>query len=76
MPIYEYTCHRCHHEFEELVRSMSGRSKPVCPECGGRRVGRRQSVFAAHQASGKSCPLPEGACDRTACASAECPMMR
>ena len=48
---------------------MSGRSKPVCPECGG-----RQSVFAAHQASGTSCPLPEGACDRTA--SGECPMMR
>ena len=76
MPIYEYRCHRCHHEFEELARSMSGRSKPVCPECGGTRVSRKQSVFAAHQASGGPCPLPDGACGNTACASGEYPMTR
>ena len=55
---------------------MSGRSKPVCPKCGGMRVSRKQSVFMAHQASGGPCSLPDGACDNTPCASGECPMTR
>ncbi len=32
MPIYEYSCTACGHEFEELVR---GDEKPVCPSCEG-----------------------------------------
>lgn len=30
MPIYEYICQSCTHEFETLVR---GETQPVCPEC-------------------------------------------
>ena len=32
MPIYEYRCGSCEHEFEELV-SM-GAPAPPCPKCG------------------------------------------
>jgi len=32
MPVYEYQCTSCSHEFEELV-SMSGGSMVACPEC-------------------------------------------
>ncbi len=30
MPIYEYFCEKCHHEFEELV---FGDEVPICPHC-------------------------------------------
>jgi putative FmdB family regulatory protein len=32
MPLYEYSCRKCHHEFETLVRP--GDASPSCPECG------------------------------------------
>ena len=30
MPIFEYSCRSCHHQFEALVR---GTKSPKCPEC-------------------------------------------
>lgn len=32
MPIYEYACRSCDHEFERIVRA--GAPNPPCPECG------------------------------------------
>lgn len=32
MPIYEYRCKKCGHEFEELV-SSSDSTAPECPSC-------------------------------------------
>lgn len=31
MPIYEYSCAACNHEFEEIIL---GDEEPVCPQCG------------------------------------------
>ncbi len=31
MPIYEYACRSCHHEFERILRA--GAPNPDCPEC-------------------------------------------
>ena len=45
MPLYEYACKSCGHQFEMLVR---GSETPVCPTCQGTTLERRQSVFAAH----------------------------
>jgi putative FmdB family regulatory protein len=45
MPLYEYACKQCRHEFEALVR---GAEAPECPACRGRELERRLSVFAAH----------------------------
>ena len=41
MPIYEYVCAACAHEFEKLVRKNL---TPPCPSCGGTRVERRFSL--------------------------------
>jgi putative FmdB family regulatory protein len=35
MPIYEYQCQTCGHEFEALV---FGRETPRCPSCEGEKV--------------------------------------
>ncbi|MBQ7608559.1 MAG: zinc ribbon domain-containing protein [Desulfovibrionaceae bacterium] len=40
MPIYEYGCRKCGHEFEELVFSDAA---PNCPECGSNDVEKRMS---------------------------------
>ena len=36
MPIYEYHCHQCQHEFEELVDFSE--AAPDCPVCSGNEV--------------------------------------
>ncbi len=46
MPIYEYVCMECECHFEELVRQTD--ASPSCPDCGGARVVKQYSVFAAH----------------------------
>ena len=43
IPIYEYSCHGCGHDFEALVR---GSSTPTCPECGGEDLERQFSLPA------------------------------
>ncbi|MCX7428258.1 MAG: zinc ribbon domain-containing protein, partial [Planctomycetia bacterium] len=45
MPIYEYVCRDCGHQFEWLVR---GEEKPSCPSCGRERLTKQLSVPAAH----------------------------
>ncbi|MGB2984433.1 MAG: zinc ribbon domain-containing protein [Phycisphaerae bacterium] len=69
MPIYEYTCLSCNHEFEELLRSMSAENAVRCPACRSRKVTRKPSVFAARQDASKSaggscsqCCDPNGPC--------------
>jgi putative FmdB family regulatory protein len=49
MPIYEYVCMQCETHFEELVGLRD--SDPGCPSCGGERVAKQLSVFAAHGSS-------------------------
>ena len=36
MPIFEYRCDDCGHEFEELVLKTSGPSR--CPKCGKKKL--------------------------------------
>ena len=42
MPIYEYRCPNCSHEFEELVGISE--PPPECPACGGKEVTRLLST--------------------------------
>jgi putative FmdB family regulatory protein len=46
MPMYEYVCMKCESHFEELV--SLGAPDPECPDCGGAKVSKQFSVFAAH----------------------------
>lgn len=34
MPIYEYECSKCHHIFEEWVKTSEAHNVCACPECG------------------------------------------
>ena len=34
MPIYEYTCPKCHETFEEWVRNIDDHDEQPCPKCG------------------------------------------
>ena len=51
MPLYEYVCRQCGHQFEVLVR---GGEAPECPACHGQELERRLSVFAARTAAAPS----------------------
>ena len=43
MPLFEYRCGECRHEFEALVTA----SRPaVCPKCASRTLEKQLSVFA------------------------------
>lgn len=41
MPLYEYACEKCSHEFEALV---FGDEQVACPECDSERIRRLLSV--------------------------------
>lgn len=43
MPIFEYICEGCEHEFEALVY---GGQKAECPKCHGKKLAPQLSVFA------------------------------
>jgi putative FmdB family regulatory protein len=57
MPLYEYTCQKCEHPFEALVRDGT---TVECPECHSRKVERRLSVPARPRSATS---LPVGGCD-------------
>ena len=55
MPIYEYGCQACGHQFEKLIRNAGDLPKN-CPSCGQPRLKKRFSTFAAKVAA------PAGGC--------------
>ncbi|MFN0008120.1 MAG: FmdB family zinc ribbon protein [Planctomycetota bacterium] len=60
MPVYEYVCRRCAHEFEELVM---GGERPACPECRSGDLEKKFSLFAAGGEAG----APEGSFGAGSC---------
>jgi putative FmdB family regulatory protein len=63
MPLYEYHCTQCDHDFEMLVREGT---ELKCPACDGTDLEKQLSVFAvgpeSSRASGTTAPAPCGAC--------------
>jgi putative FmdB family regulatory protein len=60
MPIYEYICKECHHQFEAL---LYGKEKAECPKCHAKKLEPQLSVFAVSAKGGAtSSPRPSGAC--------------
>ena len=60
MPLFEYACKHCDHQFEALVRASE---TPECPSCHRTDLERRLSTFAAHT-NGASSAEPMSACGR------------
>jgi putative FmdB family regulatory protein len=62
MPIFEYVCKECQHQFEALVY---GKEKAACPKCQSKKLEPQLSVFAV-SAKGNSAPArtagPCGSC--------------
>jgi putative FmdB family regulatory protein len=70
MPIYEYACLSCGHEFEELVR---GDERPACPGCGKSLLERRMSATTGHIASGAAaCPSRDNCAMSSHCCGPNC----
>jgi putative FmdB family regulatory protein len=73
MPIYEYKCSKCEHEFEQLVKSMDHKEAITCPGCGSRKVEKRLSVFAAQGGSPAAAPPGPTGCQGCGQAGGSCP---
>ena len=58
MPIYEYTCRDCGHDFEELV---FGAETVPCPRCAHEGTEKRLSAFAVGSDAPQPVPAP-GSC--------------
>jgi len=60
VPIFEYVCSDCHHQFETLVTRDR---PPSCPTCHGLALEKQLSVFAVSAKSGPSeRPVAAGPC--------------
>ena len=60
MPIYEYICQKCHHQFEAL---LYGKEKAECPKCHATKLEPQLSVFAVSaKGSAPSASPTRGAC--------------
>jgi len=64
MPLYEYECRSCHHQFELLVRESTTLE---CPACHGTELEKQLSVFAVSAPGGSKAEVsrasaPCGAC--------------
>ena len=54
MPIYEYECRDCRHDFELLVQTGAS---PVCPACASVSLQKRLSAFAVGGAAAAASAL-------------------
>jgi putative FmdB family regulatory protein len=59
MPIFEYVCKECQHEFEALIY---GKEKVVCPKCESKKLEPKLSVFAVSAKSNSATSMPSGPC--------------
>jgi putative FmdB family regulatory protein len=59
MPIFEYVCQACDHQFEALVY---GTEKAECPKCRSKRLAPQLSVFAVSAKGSSPQPSSGGAC--------------
>jgi putative FmdB family regulatory protein len=65
MPIFEYICKECRHQFETL---LYGKQKPECPKCHATRLEPQLSVFAVSAKGSTVSPSGAGT-ERSACGS-------
>jgi putative FmdB family regulatory protein len=70
MPIFEYVCKECEHEFEALV---FGKQKAECPKCQSKKLELQLSVFAVSAKSGATQPSVSAAGPCGSCGDARGP---
>jgi putative FmdB family regulatory protein len=62
MPIFEFTCEKCGHPFEELVLRASAIDEVKCPKCGSGFVRKEISLFSSAKTGGSSSPTSTASC--------------
>ncbi|MDZ7762019.1 MAG: zinc ribbon domain-containing protein [Desulfovermiculus sp.] len=75
MPIYEYTCAQCAHQFEEII--LGREEKVPCPKCGAdqthKLMSRCRSKLGGAEPLGQGAALSSGggcsSCSGGSCAS-------
>jgi putative FmdB family regulatory protein len=72
MPIYEYTCTQCAHQFEEII--LGREAKVPCPQCGSEQtqklMSRCRSKLGGGEAIGAAAPASSGSC--AGCSGGSC----
>lgn len=59
MPIFEYICQKCNHQFEALIY---GDQKAECPKCHASKLAPQLSVFAVSAKGSSPSPRAAGPC--------------
>lgn len=62
MPIYEFDCHDCGEQFEELVFNLAKVGQIDCPQCGSAEVHKRISLTASNMKSNGGSASPSPSC--------------
>ena len=70
MPIYEYICQECKHEFELLRPMAQADAGAPCVKCGSSLLKRKLSVFYAESGGKAVSGMSEPSCG--SCASSSC----
>ncbi|HUT74839.1 MAG TPA: zinc ribbon domain-containing protein [Armatimonadota bacterium] len=76
VPIYEFRCSACDHEFEALCRMGSGGRGAACPRCGKRRLRRLPSRFSARSGDGAGSAAAAAGSGCASCSSRNCSTCR
>jgi putative FmdB family regulatory protein len=59
MPIFEYVCQQCRHQFETIVL---GSQKAACPKCESKRLSQQLSSFAVRGEKSQESSMPSSGC--------------
>jgi putative FmdB family regulatory protein len=70
MPIYEYTCHICERDFEELIRRPADEAEVTCPSCGSGEVIKKFSAFGFSSGGAFTSSVGGGGC--SSCSGGSC----
>lgn len=56
MPLYEFVCADCGHEFEKMMRFDQAGERPVCPICASTKTRKKLSLFSQGGQSSSAAP--------------------
>jgi putative FmdB family regulatory protein len=59
MPIFEYVCQQCNHQFEAIVMR---KQKAACPKCESKRLSQQLSSFAVGGEKSRAASPSSGPC--------------
>lgn len=72
MPIYEYRCDECGHQFDYVAKRLTD-APDVCPECGTKTLKKLLSAFSAKMGERRSARDGAASCPTgTCCPTGSC----